>query len=214
MEHITDSRNGGALKGEILEWLGTDGKRSYYLALLSPQYTKSPEALIRLKDVAQRLAQLPEQWDGLVSGQVGVGWRTNLVAAYALLIAQNKDHGDALVESLERKTWVSPQIAVTLGLLHPEIAIAYFSELLTRSDVAADPKRTAAAYQILSALGSSAAAKFNYEAFAAHPPPPTAEAYSANSWDSYWRMDCTAGFTIAEAHWEAWKNILPLTLYS
>jgi hypothetical protein len=186
------------MDSRLLDWLGVDERGiGYHLYFLTLRFTKSPEALARLRETAHQLEHEPDYWQQIIDSSV---WRPQLVGCCALLITQNRAYLPALISGIRRHTFVSPQMAVTLGLLHPADTLPYLEQLLLSPNIYADPKRTTAVYQALSKLGSSAATAFDAVAFRENPP----SGYS----ESHWRMDCDVGMGVTHAHWEAWRQIL------
>jgi hypothetical protein len=184
----------------VLDWLGLDERGlGYYLSFLNLRYTVSSEALSRLRQVARQLELEPDYWKQIIREPL---WRTQLIGCYALLITQNKNYLEPLKTGLSRNSFISPQVAVTLGMLHPTEALAYLQQWLNPNSVE-DPKRTAAAYQVLLKLGSSNAEQFDIETFRDKPHPT-----SRYRDDSYWRNDFDIGKGVAQAHWDAWQQII------
>src|SRR5260221_4543096 len=163
---------------KVLAWLGSDEKgMGYYFYFLTLRYSISPEALSRLRSVAYQLGREPDYWEQVISGS-GFGWRTQLVGSYALLISNNYGYSLALMNGLRRFSFVSPQIAVILGILHPSEALSFFEEMILSPNTKDDPDRTTAMYQILLKLGSTVATSFDLESFKSTPP----SDYSESNW--------------------------------
>jgi hypothetical protein len=184
----------------ILDWLGADGAGlGYYLHFLTLRYSISPETLARLREVAKRLEREPDYWRHVISY---TGWRTQLIGCYALLITQNRDYLDALKIGLSGNPWISPQVAVTLGILHPSEALIFLAQWLDPNKDDA-PKAVAAAYQVLLKLGASSAKHFDVKTFQdrLHP----ASGYRD---ESVWRYEFAIGTNVSQAHWDAWQAII------
>ncbi len=184
----------------VLDWLGSDEKGlGYYLYFLNLRFSKSPEALSRLRQVANQLEREPDYWQYLINVS---GWRTQIIGCYSLLITQNKDHLEALKIGLRRNTWSSPQVAVTLGILYPFDALLYLEQWLNPSSDA-NPKAIAGAYQVLLHLGASSAKNFDIETYRdrSHPT-------SGYTSESHWRSDFDIGRRVSQSHWQAWQEII------
>lgn len=114
----------------VLTWLGRDSAgASYHLVPLNLRWTAAgAEAdLAVFARVAQRLAADPELWSLLLRE---TNWRFTLVGCVCLMVSGNRDHWEDLAWRFEQGSWVSPQLAVTMGLLHPAETRAALSRLL------------------------------------------------------------------------------------
>ncbi|HLY27646.1 MAG TPA: hypothetical protein VKQ72_14980, partial [Aggregatilineales bacterium] len=138
----------------VLDWLGLDSKGiPYYLHFLTPRFREEPEALFRLRHAAAQFQLEPDRWGFVIRA---AGWRAQLVACYALIIANDGNCFEDLKTAFRWSSFVSPQIAVTLGLLHAQEALVFLESFL-KLENSKDGKAVAAAYQILLQLGSPVA---------------------------------------------------------
>ncbi len=104
---------------EVLSWLGRDSAgASYHLAALNLTWSAAgaEEDLAAFAGVAQRLADDPELWSTLLRES---NWRFTLVGCFCLMVSGNRNHWEDLAWRFDQGTWVAPQLAVTMGLLHP-----------------------------------------------------------------------------------------------
>ncbi len=137
---------------EVLSWLGRDSAgASYHLVPLN--LTWSPAGveadLAVFAGVAQRLADDSELWSALLREK---NWRYTLVGCVCLMVGENRDHLEDLCWRFEEGTWVAPQLAVTLGLLHPEQTRVWLSQLLEGGTVEPTSKAYGAALVVLDRL--------------------------------------------------------------
>jgi len=115
---------------EVLRWLGRDSAgASYHLAALNLTWSAAGAQadLAAFVEVAQRLADDPDLWSALVRE---TNWRFTLVGCVCLLVSSNRDHWEDLAWRLEQSTWISPQLTVTMGLLHSAQTLEMLSRLL------------------------------------------------------------------------------------
>ena len=138
---------------DILDWLGTDSRGvPYYLHPLnlvwSPQGAE--DDLLRFQEVAARL-----QGDrGLWAGAIRCGaWRNTLAACVCLLVAKERSFFHDLCGTFTAGTWVIPQVAVTIALLHPEEGRLFFEEFLASPKAHGSAKRMVSAQRVLERMG-------------------------------------------------------------
>ncbi len=114
----------------VLRWLGRDSAgAAYHLAPLNLTWSSAGvEAdLAVFEGVARRLSSDPELWSVLLKEP---NWRFTLVGCVCLLVQGSREHFADLSWRLEQGSWVAPQLAVTMGLLNPELAGPALRELL------------------------------------------------------------------------------------
>jgi len=104
---------------EVLRWLGRDSAgAAYHLVPLNLTWSAAgaDADLAVFAGVAQRLSGDPELWSTALREP---NWRFTLVGCVCLLVSGNRDHWEDLVWRFKEGSFVSPQLLVTMGLLHP-----------------------------------------------------------------------------------------------
>lgn len=104
----------------VLSWLGRDSAgASYHLVPLNLTWSAAgvDADLAVFAGVADRLAPDPQLWSLLLRER---NWRYTLVGCVCLLVSGNLDHWEDLRWRFEQGSWISPQLLVTMGLLHPD----------------------------------------------------------------------------------------------
>jgi len=136
----------------VLGWLGRDGVgASYHLVPLNLTWSaEGVEAdLAVFAGVAERLAADHDLWSLLLRE---ANWRYTLVGCVCLLVSGNRDHWEDLAWRFDEGTWVSPQVAVTMGLLHPAEARETLRRLVDGGAQSDTTKRHGAALVVLDRL--------------------------------------------------------------
>src|SRR5690348_10846300 len=116
----------GDFDDEVFERLGAGLAPSppAYLALLGPgRGERYRHVLANLGEVAARLRDRPEYWRQLIRAR---NWRPTLVGCSAILLVRDTRFFDDLLDRFRRGSWVAPQLAVALGLVHGADAVAEF----------------------------------------------------------------------------------------
>ena len=135
-----------------------------------------------------------------------VFWRHTLVACVSVILLETKEFCVDLAESFKQPNFVSPQIAVALGLLCPDEAISCLSEVVAESDfvpnpenwkrdftIYRSPKAVVAAQTVLSRIKPELAAELaESEVFQHHRNHP----------------DGQIAADVAEHHWEFWSDVM------
>jgi hypothetical protein len=75
------------------------------------------------------------------------------VGCSAALLVRDDRFLDDLLYRFRQGSWVSPQLAVALGIIHPIEAVAEFEPLLGEAAGSIDPKTLFSAYAVLKLLG-------------------------------------------------------------
>jgi hypothetical protein len=163
----------------------------------------SEDDLKLFNDVAKRLAAEPQYLREMILTRF---WRHTLIACVSVILLETNEFCSELSKSFKQPNFVSPQIAVALGLLCPEKAVERFSEILDNADfvpspenweldysIYTDPKAIAAAQIVLSKLNPNLAVKLSQsEVFQHHKNHP----------------DGQIGAEVAEHHWQFWNDYL------
>jgi hypothetical protein len=190
---------------KVFDWLGNDSDDvPNYLHLLNLYWKKDVEEELKLfRDVARKLLNEPEYLQQMIHTSF---WRHTLVACISVILREAKEFCEDLKKSFNQPNFVSPQIAVTLGLICPVDAIDYLSEVVQNAKpipdaknftrdwtIHTDPKRIVAAQTVLSKLNSNLAKKLaKSEFFQEHLKHPDGE----------------IGASVAEHHWKFWLDII------
>lgn len=190
---------------KVFEWLGSDSDNvPNYLHLLNLYWKKDVKEELKLfEDVARKLLDEPEYLRQMIRTNF---WRHTLVACISVILFEAKEFCSDLKDSFNQSNFVAPQIAVALGLVCPDDAIDYLSEVVQNakpipnaenfmrdSTIHTDPKRTVAAQTVLSKLKPKLAAKLaKSDVFQEH----------------IKHMDGEVGVSIAEHHWEFWLEVI------
>jgi hypothetical protein len=119
---------------DILSWLGTDSQGvPIYLHPLNLVW--SPEGdehdLLNFQHVVMRLQTDRPLWSAAIRAS---NWRPTLAGCVCLLVAHERGFFRDLRDTFARGTWVLPQVAVTLALLHPRDARTFFEGFLASGD--------------------------------------------------------------------------------
>src|SRR5262249_22607858 len=97
----------------------------------------------------EELGRQPEVWSALIRA---VNWRFTLVGCVCALVEWADRFYADLAYRFQTGSWVSPQVAVTLGLLHPRSAVQLLSDFLEPPLAHQHPKALAAAQVVLGHL--------------------------------------------------------------
>jgi hypothetical protein len=137
---------------EVLSWLGRDSAGASY-PLVALNLTWSAQGvqadLAAFEGVAQRLVDDPELWSALLRE---TNWRFTLVGCVCLLVSDNQDHWEDLAWRFDQGTWISPQLAVTMGLLHPTETLELLARLLEEGALSDSSKGYGAALVVRARL--------------------------------------------------------------
>ena len=80
--------------------------------------------------VAEDLKYQAGLWNTLI---LDSNWRMTLVGCTCLLVSGNTGFRESLEQEFREGSWVAPQVAVTLGLLHPATTTGLFKALTQSS---------------------------------------------------------------------------------
>ncbi len=146
------------IQQEVFEWLGEGLGPSTYLWLLRPRRDERTDlVLANLRIVAARLRDQPTSWSELIRAQ---DWRPTLVGCCAILVMREGSFLDDLLYRFREGSWVSPQLAVALAIVHPNEARAEFESEIRAHTASARIKEIFSAYAALRILRSEVAREF------------------------------------------------------
>ena len=143
--------------GRVFDWLGTDVRGTpYHLHALNLMWSEAgvENDLAVYRRVGERLAGDAAYWSAIIRD---VNWRYTLVGCVCLLVSRQRGFFDDLRFRFEMGSMVIPQLAVTLGLLHPVDARACFELTLETPRLRDHPARRVSAERVLVSLGARAA---------------------------------------------------------
>ena len=115
---------------KVLEWLGSASKGvPYYLCPLNLMWSADgvEHDLNVFRRVAEKLAAEPRYWAEIIRD---ASWRHSLAGCACLLASSRHEFFDELSFRFREGSWIAPQIAVTLGLLHASAARPFLESLL------------------------------------------------------------------------------------
>jgi hypothetical protein len=173
----------------IFDWLGSDSQGvSYHLHPLNLAW--SPEGmehdLAIYRGVADRLAQDIDYWSFIIRNP---NWRHSLVGCVCLLATKRRQHLEDLRFRFEGCSMVLPQIAVTMGLLHPSEARAAFELVLDTPKLRENPRRLVSAEKALICLGARPESKV-----------------TLSGWKDFDRDDAILADRVVKDHWTFWSS--------
>jgi hypothetical protein len=131
----------------VFDWLGTDARGvPYYLHPLNLVWTDAgvEHDLAVYRRVSALLAAEPEYWTQIIRE---VNWRFSLAGCACLLAARRRAFYQDLCFRFKAGSWVTPQIAITIGLLHPAPARAFFESVLADPALRPKPKQAVSAHR-------------------------------------------------------------------
>lgn len=140
---------------KVFEWLGNDSKGvPYYLCPLNLTWSNEgvDHDLKIFRRVAEQLAAEPEYWAEIIRT---VSWRHTLAGCACLLASSRHEFFDDLCFRFREGSWVTPQIAVTIGLLHGAAARSFFESVLGDSVMRNRRRQSVSALRILQRLGAN-----------------------------------------------------------
>jgi hypothetical protein len=173
----------------VFEWLGIDSKQvPYYLHPLNLMW--SPEGsehdLRVYRRVAELLAADTVHWAEIIRES---SWRHSLVGCTCLLASQRRDFFADLCYRFDAGSFVAPQIAVALGLLHGAGARDFLASALERRAIRISPKQAVSAHRVLLRLGVQPAADI-----------------SVDGWTGFERDDALTADEVVAEHWNFWSG--------
>jgi hypothetical protein len=190
---------------KVFEWLGNDSDNvPNYLHLLNLYWKEDVDKELKLfREVARKLSSEPEYLRQMICTSF---WRHTLVACVSVILLEAKEYCNDLKDGFDQRNFVSPQIAVALGLLCPKDAVEYLSEVICQAtaipnaenyhrdaSIHNDSKRIVAAQVVLSELKPNLARKLaKSKIFQQHQK----------------SQDGEIGATVAKHHWDFWLETI------
>jgi hypothetical protein len=174
--------------GRVFDWLGLDAKSvPYYLHPLNLVW--SDEGVDHDLQIYRRVADLldaePACWAGIIRE---ASWRHCLAGCACLLASRRHEFFDDLCHRFRAGSFVAPQIAVTLGLLHGAAARPFFESVLGELTLRSSPKQAVSAHRVLLRLGGQ-----------------SSHEVSVDSWTGFEHDDATMADKIVCEHWSFWS---------
>jgi hypothetical protein len=174
---------------KVVEWLGNDSKGvPYYLHPLNLVWSEAgvDHDLEIFRRVAEKLAGVPAYWAEIIRS---AAWRHSLAGCTCLLASQRHEFFDDLCHRFRAGSFIAPQIAVTLGLLHESSARTFFEQFLDDPALRDKPKQAVAAHRVLLHLGAQPAHNI-----------------SIDTWSEFEHDDAMIGEKVVAAHWDFWSK--------
>jgi hypothetical protein len=173
----------------VFEWLGNDSKGvPYYLHPLNMVWSDTgvEHDLELYRRVADRLAGDATYWGEIIRD---ASWRHSLAGCTCLLASRHHEFFDELCYRFRSGSFVAPQIAVTLGLLHAAAARPFFESVLDEPALRRSPKPAVSAHRVLLRLG----AKPRHD-------------IAVDSWTGFERDDAMVADEVVCEHWSFWSS--------
>lgn len=134
---------------KVLEWLGTDSKGvPYYLHPLNLVWSNAgvEHDLEIYRRVAEELAKDRAYWAAIIRG---ASWRHSLAGCTCLLASRRREFFDDLCFRFREGSFIAPQIAVTLGILHGVAARPFLESILDEPSLRRRTKQAVSAHRVL-----------------------------------------------------------------
>jgi hypothetical protein len=112
-----------------------------------------------------------------------------LAGCTCLLVSRRHEFFDELCHRFRTGSFVVPQIAVTLGLLHGAAARSFFESFLNEPGLCSHPKQAISAHRVLVRLGAQ-----------------TKHYISVKDWHNRERDDAMAADQVISAQWDFWSS--------
>jgi len=175
--------------GRVFDWLGSDSRGTpYHLHPLNLEWSDAgvEHDLTVYRGVAQRLASDGAYWSAIIRD---IDWRYSLVGCVCLLVSRHHGFFEDLRFRFEAGSMVIPQLAVTMGLLHPADARACFELVLETPRLRDRPTRRVSAERVLVCLGARAASEATFD-----------------GWSITDRDSALLADRVVQKHWEFWST--------
>lgn len=177
---------------KVLEWFGTDSQGvPNYLHFLNLMWSpKGVDHDIQLcREISLRLANEPDYLSEIIRTQF---WRHTLVGCISVILLKATQYCPDLQESFNKPNFVSPQIAVALGLLCPTETISFLKKILQDINDESNPKKIASAYSVLAKIAPKEAIKFES---------------SSILQKNLKHQDGEIAIQVVEEHWKFWNSL-------
>lgn len=175
----------------VFDWLGLDVKGvPYYLHPLNLVWSdEGVEQDLRVyRRVADLLAADPAYWAEIIRE---ASWRHCLAGCACLLASRKHAFHEELCHRFRAGSFVAPQIAVTLGLLHAAAARLFFESALDDPVLRRSPKQAISAHRVLLRLGVQPHHNI-----------------AVDSWSEFERSDAMVADKVVSDHWSFWSGRL------
>jgi hypothetical protein len=183
----------------VFQWLGEGSPpdpRSY-LRLLGPgQGELARRAFANLETVSTRLRDRPDYWRELIRAR---NWRYTLVGYAALMAVRETRFLDDLLYRYREGSWVAPQLAVALGLVHPAETLTEFEAVIREPEAWTDVKPVFSAYAVLKLMGCEVVREFEASDL-------FRRAHTASTMTSHEIQDSRVGIDVVHSHWKFWTS--------
>lgn len=140
--------------GRVFDWLGLDATRvPYHLHPLNLVWSDDgvEHDLEIYRRVADLLAADSAYWAEIIRES---SWRHCLAGCTCLLASRRHGFYEELCSRFRAGSFVAPQIAVTLGLLHGDAARSFLESALEEPAFRRSPKQAVSAHRVLLRLGA------------------------------------------------------------
>ncbi len=175
--------------GRVFEWLGTDSKGvPFYLHPLNLVWSDAgvEHDMELYRRVAARLAVDSAYWAEIIRAD---SWRHSLAGCTCLLANRRHEFFDELCSRFRAGSFIAPQIAVTLGLLHGSMARPFFESILDEPTLRGRPKQAVSAHRVLLRLDAHPIHDINIEA-----------------WRDFEHDDALIADKAVAKHWDFWSK--------
>jgi hypothetical protein len=171
-----------------------------YLKLLGPHRGEWAEQVVaNLGVVAARLRDRPDDWRSLIRNG---NWRPTLIGCSAVSLVREGRFLDDLLYRFREGSWVAPQLAVALGLVHAAEAVREFEAVIREPDASIHVKRVFSAYAVLKLMGSEFVREFEASELFRR-----TQAVSAIT--SHEIHEAHVGIKAVQRHWVFWTSRSP-----
>ena len=175
----------------VFGWLGSDSRGvPYYLNPLNLVWSPAgaDHDLEVFRRVATQLAADPAYWAEIIREP---SWRHSLIGCVCLLTSGRREFFNDLCFRFRASSFIAPQIAVTLGLLHGSAARLFFESALDDSVIRRNSKQAVSAHRVLLCLGVQ-----------------PLHDVSVESWQEFERDDAILADRVVREHWAFWSDRL------
>lgn len=175
--------------GRVFDWLGLDARNvPYYLHPLNLVWSDEgvEHDLQIYRRVAGLLAADPAYWGEIIRE---ASWRHCLAGCACLLASRRREFYDDLCHRFLAGSFIAPQIAVTLGLLHAAPARPFFESALDDPVLQRSAKQAVSAHRVLLRLGTL-----------------PRHDIVVDLWTEFERDDAMIADKVVSEHWSFWSS--------
>jgi hypothetical protein len=173
----------------VFDWLGIDPDGvPYYLHPLNLNWSEAgPEHDLTLfQSVGKRLESEPEYWSQIIRTQA---WRHTLVGCVCVMLTRRSDRFADLAHRFNHGSFVVPQVAMTMGIVYPDLAAFHFNTFLNEQNTVRDYKQITSAQAVLAKLGITRSMDLRTEELESHD-----------------KHDAEVGHRVIENQWDFWHQ--------